>query len=485
MILLYVDIIGNTSAVIEQLLPILYEMKNDLNSIRDTVDTLNERVSQQDVNIRSLNQTVTVLAGELEEHKNETADGLQILLHNNPLMVETISKKVLHLLLPYLNMMEDDIKSDLGLLIDDIATCTMLSLSDEMKTHRNQTASELAHLHSSINADLDCVKTELANAQSLINSDLSCIKADLSALQSSINSTYNALDYKLTSVHDTCSMNEDIDFSETRIISMIDSINTDLSCVKTDLSHVINISSNLSEVIEVQSIRMSSEVAGLQTGLQTSFQSYFYRLIQLDGKMNTLQSTLNSVYTRMNEEFSSMESEYDSTINFELTLLDTRLDTLNTLISDDINRVNITLSEISNATIEICDKIEEHETQTSTKLMDLEKLIYNNFDPNIQYIPNNTYDDGDIVCGGTSDWRRAAYMDMSDPRATCPSGWIMTNYEIRTCGRASGDGFYCDSVFFPVNGGEYNQVCGRIKAYQWGEASGFYQHIIILLCHCE
>ena len=112
----------------------------------------------------------------------------------------------------------------------------------------------------------------------------------------------------------------------------------------------------------------------------------------------------------MNEEFSSMESEYDSTINFELTLLDTRLDTLNTLISDDINRVNITLSEISNATIEICDKIEEHETQTSTKLMDLEKLIYNNFDPNIQYIPNNTYDDGDIVCGGTSDWRRAAYI---------------------------------------------------------------------------
>ena len=121
-------------------------------------------------------------------------------------MVETISKKVLHLLLPYLNTMEDDIKSDLGLLIDDIATCTMLSLSDEMKTHRNQTASELAHLHSLINAELDCVKTELANAQYSINSDLSCIKADLSALQFSVNSTYNALDYKLTSVHDTCSI---------------------------------------------------------------------------------------------------------------------------------------------------------------------------------------------------------------------------------------------------------------------------------------
>ena len=162
--------------------------------------------------------------------------------------------------------------------------------------------------------------------------------------------------------------------------------------------------------------------------------------------------------------------------SFELTLLDT----LNTLISDDINRVNITLSEISNATIEICDNIEEHETQTSTKLMDLEKLIYNNFDLNIQYIPNNTYDDGDIVCGGTSDWRRA----MSDPRATCPCGWIMTNYEIRTCGRGSGDGFSYDSVFFPVNG-------RRVQSSVWENQSisvggGFwFLSTHILLCHCE
>ena len=31
-----------------------------------------------------------------------------------------------------------------------------------------------------------------------------------------------------------------------------------------------------------------------------------------------------------------------------------------------------------------------------------------------------------------------------------------------------------DSVTFPVSGGEYSQVCGRIKAYQWGLTDGFW-----------
>ena len=79
-------------------------------------------------------------------------------------------------------------------------------------------------------------------------------------------------------------------------------------------------------------------------------------------------------------------------------------------------------------------------------------------------------------CGGTGGWRRVLYLDMTDPNTNCPSGWSMTNYNIRTCGRAS-DGYYdtCDSVFFPVSGGEYSQVCGKLKAYQWARVTaGFW-----------
>ena len=58
----------------------------------------------------------------------------------------------------------------------------------------------------------------------------------------------------------------------------------------------------------------------------------------------------------------------------------------------------------------------------------------------------------------------------------------MTDYSKRTCGRASkGDRIYghsCDSVTYPVCGGEYSQVCGRIKAYQWGWTAAFHGNII-------
>ena len=49
----------------------------------------------------------------------------------------------------------------------------------------------------------------------------------------------------------------------------------------------------------------------------------------------------------------------------------------------------------------------------------------------------------------------------------------MTDYSKRTCSRAS-DGWYtCDSITFPVSGGEYSQVCSKIKAYQRGWTEGF------------
>ena len=92
--------------------------------------------------------------------------------------------------------------------------------------------------------------------------------------------------------------------------------------------------------------------------------------------------------------------------------------------------------------------------------MDIESLICNSHDVD--------------CCGSASrGWRRVVYLDMTDPCTNCPSGWNMTNYNIRTCGRAS-DGYRtCDSVYFPVSEGEYSQVCGKMKAYQWGWTPGF------------
>ena len=78
--------------------------------------------------------------------------------------------------------------------------------------------------------------------------------------------------------------------------------------------------------------------------------------------------------------------------------------------------------------------------------------------------------------GGTGIWRRVVYLDMTDPSTTYPSGWQLTGYSKRTCGRASDRGCTCDSVTFPVSGGEYSRVCSRIKAYQWGGPEAFYTY---------
>ena len=80
---------------------------------------------------------------------------------------------------------------------------------------------------------------------------------------------------------------------------------------------------------------------------------------------------------------------------------------------------------------------------------------------------------GPYTCGGTIGWRRVVYLDMTDSHTTCPSGWQLTGYSKRTCGRVSTGLWTCDSATFPVSGGEYTRVCGRIKAYQWGATLAF------------
>ena len=65
---------------------------------------------------------------------------------------------------------------------------------------------------------------------------------------------------------------------------------------------------------------------------------------------------------------------------------------------------------------------------------------------------------------------------MTDNSTTCPSGWQLTGYSKRICGRVSTGLHTCDSATFPVSGGEYTRVCGRIKAYQWGTPLAFHNY---------
>ena len=80
---------------------------------------------------------------------------------------------------------------------------------------------------------------------------------------------------------------------------------------------------------------------------------------------------------------------------------------------------------------------------------------------------------GGYTCGGEGGWRRVVYLNISDPTTSCPSGWQLGPYSRRSCGKVSFGSLTCDSAFFPVTGGEYTKVCGKIRGYQNSRTDAF------------
>ena len=97
-----------------------------------------------------LNETMSQLREDLEEHKNRTTSklaDLQSSIDNPPSGI--VSRTVLLTLLPYLNYIEENIITDLSSLISDRTTSienSVSSLSGYFEEHKNQTTSELADL---------------------------------------------------------------------------------------------------------------------------------------------------------------------------------------------------------------------------------------------------------------------------------------------------------------------------------------------------
>ena len=155
-------------------------------------------------------------------------------------------------------------------------------------------------------------------------------------------------------------------------------------------------------------------------------------------------------------------------LNNKLDTLNSKLEALDTTLSQHKQQ---TAAELAQLQTSLQSSLTTHTQQVNAKLNNLTHQLetiqqYLESDPNLPV----------HVCGGTGGWRRVVYLDMTDPSTTCPSGWNMTGYSKRTCGRASDGSNTCDSVTFPVSGGEYSRVCGRIKAYQWGSPDTFYSY---------
>ena len=76
-------------------------------------------------------------------------------------------------------------------------------------------------------------------------------------------------------------------------------------------------------------------------------------------------------------------------------------------------------------------------------------------------------------CGGSTGWRRVAYLNMSDPSQQCPSVWREYTTPHRVCGRRSNSSGTCEGLNYTTGSEQYDQVCGRIIGYQSGTPDAF------------
>ena len=200
------------------------------------------------------------------------------------------------------------------------------------------------------------------------------------------------------------------------------------------------------------------------TGLKVSMAS----LNHLEINVNDQMVGLNDSVTGLNDQMAGLN---DSVRNLREQLTEHKQQTTTTdTITQQMNtKLNTLISDLS-----------QHQQQTAaesaqfqTSFIQLHQHQANNITLKLETIKNSVEQLPVYTCGGTGGWRRVVYLDMTDPSTTCPSAWQLTGLSKRTCGRVSTQSLACDSVTFPVSGGEYSQVCGRIKAYQYQSTDAF------------
>ena len=200
-----------------------------------------------------------------------------------------------------------------------------------------------------------------------------------------------------------------------------------------------------------------------------------YYLLQLNSKLDTLTSKMETLDSKM------------ETLDSKVGTLDSRMQSSQETHTQQINALNSKLDTLTATTAQLSTEhqnlqtdISDVECTDSEESLELYQNLQNNLTHQLESISNKVDTVCDSLehlpvhtCGGTIGWRRVVYLDMTGSSTTCPSGWQLTGYSKRTCGRVSTRSRSCDSATFPVSGGEYTRVCGRIKAHQWGLTHAF------------
>ena len=241
--------------------------------------------------------------------------------------------------------------------------------------------------------------------------------------------------------------------------------------------------SNLSVCLQEHKEQTTAELAHLQTSNNSTQLSLANQTGQLNNKLDSLSSkldTLNSIQSSNATHLDNKLDDMSSKANIlDLIVTEHQQQTTAELahLQTSLNSANSKLDSLMTTAALLSSDHQEIQTNISdVQCMDTQQSLQDNLTHQLETIKDCIESPPVYSCGGTGGWRRVVYLDMTDHHTTCPSGWNMTGFSKKTCGRNSTGSYTCDSATFPVSGGEYNRICGRMKAYQWGATLAFYSY---------
>ena len=315
---------------------------------------------------------------------------------------------------------------------------------------------------------------ELADLQTSLAGMLRNIEANLINLNPVVRSMYGSMiEFRAEVKNNITSLREDLNVLNDSVSNRSVCLQEHKEQTTTELAnHTFKLDRNMKKLatsVFQQKQQMTTELATLQTSLASIDVNFTTQLAQLQTSLNALQTSQANHTCQLKETFNTRLSQHNQKLKAELTLLHT---SLNSTYSK-LDSLTATNAQLSSDHQQIQANISDVECLDTEQSLELHQNMYDDLTHQLEKIQDDvTTILGPYTCGGTG-WRRVVYLDMTDPSTICPSGWKLTGYSKRTCGRATDGTFTCDSATFPVRGGEYKRVCGRIRAYQYASPDAF------------
>ena len=248
---------------------------------------------------------------------------------------------------------------------------------------------------------------------------------------------------------------------------------TEMTSIKTSLNSTQVSIHNLTTCLQEHKEQTQTEMTSIKTSLSST-------QVSIDNLTTCLQEHKQQTHTEMTSIKTSLNSTQVSIDNLTTCLQEHKQQTATELfhLQTSLTSTHSKLDTLTNTTAsdhqQIIDSMTDVECLDTQQTVQLHQNMQDNITQQLETIKDCIESPPVYTCGGTGGWRRVVYLDMTNPCTPCPSGWNMTGYSKRTCGRVSTGGNTCDSATFPVSGGQYSRICGRITAYQWGQPDAFH-----------